>query len=50
MMVARKTDLICELYKDFGMIEFDKTYTYNAKGDYEDKESIHLIIKNYDSK
>ena len=47
MMVVRKTPLICELYKDYEMIEFDKTYMYNARGEYKDKKSKHIIIKNY---
>jgi len=47
LIVIRKTDFISELYTDYTQIEFNKTYTYQAKGEYEDKNTIHLIIKNY---
>lgn len=47
MLVIRKTDFINDLYKDYEKIEYMKTYAYQAKGQYDSKNSIHLIIKNY---
>lgn len=47
LIVLRKTDFISELYKDYPQIEFNKTYSYQARGTYDSKKSIHLIIKNY---
>lgn len=47
LIVIRKTDFISQLYKGYNQKEFNKTYTYQAKGKYKDKESIHLIIKNF---
>ena len=47
LMVIGKTEFIDELYKDFNKIEYDKTYMYQARGDYENKHTIHLIIKNF---
>lgn len=47
LIVIRKTDFISELYCEYKQEEFDKIYTYQAKGEYEDKNSKHLIIKNF---
>lgn len=47
MLVIRETEFISELYKDYSQIKFNKTYAYQARGKYDDKQSIHLIIKNY---
>ena len=47
LLVIRKTDFIEEIYNGFIKGEFKKTYKYQAKGTYDAKESIHLIITNY---
>jgi DNA adenine methylase len=47
LLIIRKTPLIEELYKDFKKEEFDKKYMFQARGTYEEKNSIHLIIKNF---
>lgn len=46
-LVIRKTDFIFNLYKDYVQIPFDKTYSYHARGTYDDKNCEHLIIKNF---
>ena len=48
LMVIGKTDFICDLYKDCFMVEYDKTYMYQAKGGYDNKHTTHLVITNYD--
>lgn len=47
MLVISRTDFIADLYKDYNQIEYNKTYMYQARGKYDSKNSIHLIIKNY---
>lgn len=46
-MAISKTDFILDLYKGFHIIEYDKTYMYQAKGDYDSKHTTHLVITNY---
>lgn len=49
MLIIKKTDFIFDLYKNMdnvNIIEYDKMYTYNARGEY-DRKVIHLLIKNY---
>lgn len=46
MVVIKETDFIKNLYRDFNFDIYDKTYQYNARGDY-DKKVQHLIIRNY---
>lgn len=47
MLVIGKTDFIADLYKDYNIVEYDKTYMYNARGEYKNKHTTHLIITNY---
>lgn len=47
LMAIGKTDYIEELYKDFNIVEYDKTYMYQAKGGYDNKHTTHLVITNY---
>jgi DNA adenine methylase len=47
LMVIGKTDFISELYKDYNVVEYDKTYTYQARGEYDNKQTTHLLITNY---
>lgn len=49
MLIIKKTDFIFNLYKNMSnvnIVEYDKTYTYNARGEY-NKNVKHLLIKNY---
>lgn len=47
LLVIRKTDFISDLYKDYIKAEFGKKYAYQARGTYDSKDSIHLIISNF---
>lgn len=47
VIVIRKTDFISELYNEYVQIPFEKTYSYHARGTYDDKTCTHIIIKNY---
>lgn len=47
MMAIGKTDFIADLYKDFNVLEYDKTYMYQARGKYDNKRTTHLLITNY---
>ena len=47
MMAIGKTDFIADLYKDFHVLEYDKTYMYQARGEYDNKHTTHLLITNY---
>lgn len=47
LMVIGKTDFICDLYKGYNIVEYDKTYMYQARGDYNNKHTTHLVITNY---
>jgi len=47
LMVIGKTDFICDLYKDYNIVEYDKTYMYQARGEYDNKNTTHLLITNY---
>lgn len=47
LMVIGKTDFIYNLYKGFNITEYNKTYMYQARGEYESKHTSHLIIKNF---
>lgn len=47
LMIINKTDFITELYKDFNISAYDKTYMYQAKGEYDSKHTTHLVIRNY---
>lgn len=49
MMAIGKTDFIADLYKDFHVLEYDKTYMYQARGDYDNKHTTHLLITNYNT-
>ena len=35
------------LYKDYNIVEYDKTYMYQARGEYDNKNTTHLLITNY---
>lgn len=35
LLVIGKTDFICNLYKDYKIIEYNKTYMYQARGEYD---------------
>lgn len=47
MVVIGKTDFIQQLYNDYNIYEYSKTYAYQAKGTYDNKRTKHLIITNY---
>jgi len=48
MVVIKNTDYIYNLYKEFNIIDFDKTYMYDVKGRNKDNKNVkHLIITNY---
>ena len=47
LMAIGKTDYIMDLYKDFNIIEYDKTYMYQARGNYDNKHTKHIIVTNY---
>ena len=47
-MVIGKTDFIEDLYSEYNVYEYDKTYMYQAKGSYSNKNTTHLIIRNYE--
>lgn len=47
LMAIGKTDFIEDLYKDYYVVEYDKTYMYQARGDYDSKHTTHLVITNY---
>ena len=47
LIAIGKTDFIYNLYKDYNIVEYDKTYMYQAKGDYNNKHTTHLVITNY---
>lgn len=47
LMAIGKTDFICDLYKGYDIIEYEKTYMYQARNTYDNKHTLHLIIKNY---
>lgn len=47
MMAIGKTDFIESLYKDFHVSEYGKTYAYQARGTYDNKNTTHLLITNY---
>ena len=47
LMVIRETNFIVNLYNNYKQIKFNKTYSYQARGTYNGKNSIHLIIKNF---
>ena len=49
MMAIGKTDFIADLYKDFHVLEYNKTYMYQARGDYDNKHTTHLLITNYNT-
>jgi len=49
MMAIGKTDFIADLYKNFHVLEYDKTYMYQARGDYDNKHTTHLLITNYNT-
>lgn len=46
-MAIGKTEFIENLYKDCYIFEYDKTYMYQARGDYDNKRTTHLVITNY---
>ena len=46
-MAIGKTEFIYNLYKDYNIVEYDKTYMYQAKGQYDNKHTTHLVITNY---
>lgn len=47
LIAIGKTDFIYDLYKDYNIVEYDKTYMYQARGEYENKHTTHLVITNY---
>lgn len=47
LIAIGKTDFICDLYKGYNIVEYDKTYMYQARGDYDNKHTTHLVITNY---
>jgi DNA adenine methylase len=47
LMAIGKTEFISDLYKDYEKVEYDKTYMYQARGTYDNKNTKHLIIKNF---
>ena len=48
LMAIGKTDFIADLYKDYYIVEYDKTYMYQARGgEYDGKKTTHLVITNY---
>ena len=47
MAVIGKTDFIENLYKNYNIIEYDKTYMYQARRTYNNKHTTHLVITNY---
>lgn len=47
LMAIGKTDFIEDLYKEYEKTEYDKTYMYQARGTYDNKNTKHLIIKNF---
>lgn len=47
LIAIGKTDFIEDLYKDYNIVEYDKTYAYQARGTYDNKKTKHLIITNY---
>ena len=49
-MAIGKTDFISRLYKDYNVLEYDKTYAYQARGTYDNKKTTHLLISNYELK
>ena len=48
LMAIGKTAFINDLYKDYHIYEYDKTYMYQARGEYDSKHTRHLIITNYE--
>ena len=50
IMAIGKTDFISNLYKDYNVLEYDKTYAYQARGTYDNKKTTHLLISNYELK
>lgn len=49
-MAIGYTDFIVELYKDYEIITYDKTYMYQARGEYDGKHKKHIIIRNFKTK
>ena len=47
LMAIGKTDFIADLYKEYNIAEYDKTYMYQARGEYDSKHTTHLVITNY---
>ena len=47
LVAIGKTDFIYDLYKEYNIVEYDKTYMYQARGDYDNKHTTHLVITNY---
>ena len=47
LMAIGYTDFIVELYKDYEIIPYDKTYMYQARGEYDGKHKKHIIIRNF---
>lgn len=47
LIAIGKTDFIYNLYKDCNIVEYDKTYMYQAKGEYDNKHTTHFVITNY---
>lgn len=47
LLVIRKNDFISGLYEDYTQIPFDKTYSYHARGTYDDKNCTHIAIRNF---
>lgn len=50
LIAIGKTDFIKDLYKEYSIVEYDKTYMYQAKGKYDSKHTTHLVITNYEIK
>lgn len=50
LMAIGYTDFIVELYKDYEIIPYYKTYMYQARGKYDGKHKKHIIIRNFKTK
>ena len=47
LLAIGKTDFIKGLYGEYDTIEYDKTYSYQARGTYDNKRTTHLLIRNF---
>ena len=47
LMAIGSTDFIKDLYKEYEIIPYAKTYMYQARGEYDSKHTKHIIIRNF---